>query len=452
MTNYELVKGIRMSLATLPPAVPQSPMELWDYFTEPQRTYARLRKRYGPLAPGRFDKQDNVMVLTAEGARQIFSADPAAYEPFFKDGFSAIAGPASLWVLNGEAHRRERQLFRPAVHASHLHEYARIVHDSTCFYLEQWQTGQRLRAFDTTRAISRDVIMRLVFGIEDGELMDEGRKIMDELSYASNPLIVFVAQLQRSWFPPWRRYARAKDDFTRWVNRCLAQRRAQGGGRTDDVIGNMLAARYEDGSPMQDSEIRDELLTVLIGGHETTAGVLAWALYELGRHPAVLSKLRAELESSGVATDPAVTVKLPYLGAVCDETVRLHPILAECARVLKEPMQIMGYDIAAGNVLIVSILGIHHDPELYPEPDRFNPERFLERTYSRSEFLPFGGAHRRCLGAALSEYETRIALAEIVLRWDFEVTRVDRDVRHGVPMGPKHGVPLRILGERVPAA
>ena len=438
-----------MSIAPLPPAVSPTLLELWLHFNEPQFRYADLRKRFGPLAPGRFDKQDHVMVLTAEGARQVFAADPANYDAFFKDGFAAISGPASLWTLTGAAHRRERQLFTPAVHASHIHKYASIVHDITCFYLEQWQPGQTVKAFETTRAISRDVIIRLVFGLEEGPLMDEGREIMDELSHASNPLIVFVAQLQRPWFPPWRRYVRVKDRFTEWVNRFLSARRAQG-AETDDVIGNMLASRYEDGSPMQDHEIRDELITVLIGGHETTAAVLAWALYELGRHPAILHKLQDELDNSGVKTDIRLAVKLPYLGAVCDETVRLHPILAECARVLTKPMQILGHTIAAGNVLIVSILGIHHDPELYPEPERFNPERFLERSYSRSEFLPFGGAHRRCLGAALSEYETRIALARIVLHCDFETAAVDRDVRHGVPMGPKHGVPLRILARRTP--
>lgn len=436
-----------MSLTALPPAAPPTLLELWQHFNEPQFRYADLRKRFGALAPGRFDQQDHVMVLTAEGARDVFAADPAGYDAFFKDGFTSIAGPASLWTLTGAEHRRERQLFTPVVHASHLGKYTKIVHDITHTYLEGWQAGKNIKAFDTTRAISRDVIMRLVFGLEEGPLMEEGRKIMDELSHASNPLIVFVAQLQRSWFPPWRRYFRAKQRFGDWVNRILMERRAQP-GETDDVIGNMLAARYEDGSPMQDNEIRDELITVLIGGHETTAAVLAWAMYELGRHPAILAKLQDELADNGAANDPAVAVKLPYLGAVCDETIRLHPILAECARVLTKPMDILGHTIAAGNVLIVSILGIHHDPALYPEPERFRPERFLERSYSRAEFLPFGGAHRRCLGAALSEYETRIALAEIVLHWDFETIGTDRDVRHGVPMGPKHGVPVRIKGRR----
>jgi cytochrome P450 len=116
--------------------------------------------------------------------------------------------------------------------------------------------------------------------------------------------------------------------------------------------------------------------------------------------------------------------------------------------VLTTPQEILGRLIPAGNALVISIVGIHHDPELYPEPNQFKPERFLERTYSRSEFLPFGGAHRRCIGAALSEYETRISLAEMVLCWDFETAVVDHDVRHDVAMGPKYGVPLRIKAKR----
>lgn len=432
-----------MSPTPLPQAITQNPIEQWLYFNKPQAAHEGLRKRFGPLAPVHFLGRDHVIVLTAEGAKQVFATDPADYDAFFKDGFTGIAGPASLWVLTGEAHRRERQLFTPAVHASHFRKYGDIVRDITRQYLEKWQPGQTIKAIDTTLDISRDVIMRLVFGVEEGELMEEGREILDELRRASNPLIVFVSQLQQPWFPPWRRFARAKEHFTDWVNRFLAVRRARGGA-TDDVVGSMLASHYEDGSPMKDSEIRDELITIMQGGHETTATVLAWALYELGRHPKVLEKLRTELENSGAADDPGLVVKLPYLGAVCDETVRLHPILAECARVLTTSHEILGHTIPAGDSLVISIVGIHHDPEIYPEPNRFNPERFIERTYSRFEFLPFGGAHRRCLGAALSEYETRIALAEMVLHWDFETAAVEHDVRHDVAMGPKHGVPLRV--------
>ena len=437
-----------MSVASvLPRAVSQNIREQWLYFNEPQTAVLHLLKSHGPLAPLRFMAQDHVFVLTAEGARQVFGGDPENYDPFFKQGFIGVSGPASLWALTGAAHRRERQLFAPAVHASHFRKHGETVRDIARNYIEQWQPGQTIKAMDTTLSISRDVIMRLVFGVEEGELMDEGRKILDELRSALKPLIVFIPQLQKRWFPPWNRFDRAKNHFTDWVNRLLEVRRAGGGG-TDDVLGGMLAAKREDGSSMRDDEIRDELITILQGGHETTAAVLAWALYELGRHPHILARLRDELKNSGAVEDPSQVIRLPYLGAVCHETVRLHPILSECARVLTAPLEVLGYTIPAGTALIISISAIHHDPGIYPEPDRFIPERFIERAYSRFEFLPFGGAHRRCIGAALSEYETRISLAEMVLRWDFETAGTDRDVRHDVAMGPKYGVPLLIKARR----
>jgi cytochrome P450 family 110 len=433
--------------AHLPKAVSQGLREQWRYFNEPQDAVARLLKRYGPLASLHFLGQDHVFVMTAEGARQVFAGDPAGYDAFFKQGFEGVSGPASLWVLTGEAHQRERKLFAPAVHASHFRKHGITVRDIARHYIEKWHPGQTIKAMDTTLSISRDVIMRLVFGVEEGSLMKEGQEILDELRSTLNPLIVFVPQLQKRWFPPWMRFARAKDHFTDWVNRLLVARRAHV-GETDDVLGSMLVAQREDGTPMRDDEIRDELITILQGGHETTAAVLAWALYELSRHPAVLTRLLSELESSGAINDPSLIIKLPYLGAICDETVRLHPILSECARVLTKPQEILRRTIPAGTALVVSIVAIHRDPEIYPEPHLFKPERFIEKTYSRSEFLPFGGAHRRCLGAALSEYETRIALAEIVMNWNFESVKVDRDIRHDVAMGPKYGVPLRIISRR----
>ena len=176
----------------------------------------------------------------------------------------------------------------------------------------------------------------------------------------------------------------------------------------------------------------------------TTGVALAWALYEVARHPEVLAKLRAELDAAKPAAHEIPT--LPYLSAVCDEAIRLHPVLAECARVPTKPVRIAGRDIPAGEPLVIAIVGIHHNPAIFPEPHRFRPERFLERSYSKTEFMPFGGGHRRCLGAGLAEYTMRISLAEAVRTWTFEAAAVDRDIRNDIAMGPKLGVPLRVLG------
>jgi len=434
-----------MSPLALPPALRLSLLQQWQYSSEPRATAAWLRDRFGELAPLRFQGRDYALVLTPEGARQVFSADPDGYDVFWKESFAGLMGDDSVWILMGERHRRERLLFAPAVHANHVRTHGETIRTVTRQYIEKWQPGQTIRALDTTVDISLDIIMRLVFGVEDGELMDEGRGVLESLTRSAHPLIVFYPRLQRSWFPLWWRYARARDRFTAWANRLLVARRARS-AYGDDVLGRLLGAHNKDGHPLNDAHICDELISILSAGHQTTAVALAWAIYELSRHPEVVSKLRVELES--VEDDPSVVLKLPYVSAVCNETIRLHPILAECARVPTAPLEILGYTIPAGQALVISIVGIHHDPALYPEPDAFKPERFVERNYGVHEFLPFGGGHRRCLGAVLAEYELRIAVAEMVRRWDFESAAVDYDIRHDLAMGPKYGVRLRIKARR----
>jgi cytochrome P450 len=296
-------------------------------------------------------------------------------------------------------------------------------------------------------AITRDVILRVVFGVEEGGALAAGRTATARLLRCVTPMIAFVPLLQRSWYPPWRRYRRARQAFTRWAERCLAERRARG-GESSDVLGLLLAARYADGSAIPDDEIRDELITILLSGHETTATALAWAIYELGRHPDVLARLRAEIDALGPDPEPDRIARRPYLIAVCNETLRLHTILTEIARMVRAPVEVLGYTVPAGAGVGVGICAIHQDPALYPEPDQFRPERFLERTYTPYEFLPFGGGHRRCLGMALAEYQLRLVLADIVTRWDLAPDGEDQDVRRNIGMGPKHGVWMRVVGRR----
>jgi cytochrome P450 len=211
-----------------------------------------------------------------------------------------------------------------------------------------------------------------------------------------------------------------------------------------------MTGRRDDGTALSDDEIRDELLTILLSGHETTAVALSWALYELGRHPDVLARLHDELDSLGSDPTPDTIVKQPYLGAVCDEILRLHTILTEVGRVTRAPARLMGHSVPAGVGMAVSISAIHQEPSIYLEPQRFRPERFLERTFSPYEFLPFGGGHRRCPGAHLSDCEMRIALATIVTRWEFETVGDDEEIRHNIGTGPKHGVRMRLTGRRRP--
>lgn len=435
--------------APLPRAFRASLRQQWQLVYQPRALTDSLRARYGGLVNCQTHAGPLILVINAEGARQVLLADPAGYDAFWQEAFAGIAGPRSLWVLSGEAHRRERQLLAPPFHSRSYRAYGETMRVITRQHLDRWLPGQTLSALDATLGISLDIILRLVFGVDDSVRMDQGRRVLGVLFRTVHPLIVFFPRLQRPWVPHWRRHARAKADFAAWVKEQLAWRRALG-VMGDDVLGRMLTTRYDDGSRLSDEAICDELLTILLAGHETTATALAWALYELGRHPAPLARLRAELAPLGPDLDPEAVVRLPYLTAVCNETLRLHTLLAEIGRVTTAPLECLGYSIPAGESVCVSIMAIHHDPALYPEPDRFQPERFLERTFSPFEFLPFGGGNRRCLGAALSDYEMRIALAEIVTRWDFEPAAAEVEIRHDIAMGPRHGVPLRLAARRTP--
>jgi cytochrome P450 family 110 len=426
-----------------------NPIQQWKYFSQPRATYDWFCEHYSDLVPLHFQGQDYAFVLTPRVVREVFAADPDGYIAFWHDSFAGMNGEGSLWVLAGERHRRERQLFAPAVHANHFRAYGETIRGIVRDHLKSWQTGRSIRAIETTLNISLDVIMRLVFGVVDNELLRDGRVVISALTHSAHPLIVFFPKMQRSWFPLWRRYARTKKELYAWFDSVLAERRARADG-VGDVLGVLMTARDEDGQPFTDEHIKNELLSVLTAGHITTSVALAWSLYELVRHPEVLKKLRAELEGFGETPDPGLLVSLPYLSAVVNETIRLHPILSECARVPTAPINIHGHTIRAGQALVISIVGIHHNPTIYPEPDRFLPERFIENKFSNFEFLPFGGGHRRCLGAGLAEYTLRIALAEIATSWDLQPAGLDIDIRHDIAMGPKYGAPVRINSRRNP--
>ncbi len=431
-----------------PKGIARNSYQTWLLVNHPQTYTARLRKQFGDIVALYGSEGDAfAIVLTSAGAQQILSADPDGYEAFWKEGFTGVAGSGSIWVLEKQEHRRERKLLSPAFHAQNFRRYGEVIREITQQKIEGWQPCQTVRALDTSLAISLDVIMRVVFGVEDPKFIEEGRKVLKPLRSTLHPSFIFFPKVQRNWFPIWARYARAKEDFSTWVSRYLIERRA-GSQNTNDIVGSMMAAHYTDGTPMSGEDIRDELLTILLAGHETTATALSWSLYDLGTNPDKLEKLRRELEALGSNPEPELIGKAPYLSAVCNESQRLHTLLPEVARTLVLPLEIAGYTLQPGDSVGVSIMAIHHDPEIYPEPDCFIPERFIDRTYTPFEYLPFGGGHRRCLGSGLSDFEMRIAVAEIITHWDFDSAAVEHEVRHDISMGSKHGVRLLIKSKR----
>jgi cytochrome P450 len=307
------------------------------------------------------------------------------------------------------------------------------------------------------QAISLRVILRAVFGLDEGLRFQQLSQLLTSLLDTFNPplssSLLFIKALQQDLGPwsPWGRFLRQKQQIDELLHAQIQERRAENDLSRTDILSLMLSARDENGQPMTDDELRDELMTLLFAGHETTATALAWALYWIHYLPEVREKLLEELDALGENPDPGEIFRLPYLGAVCSETLRIYPVgLFAFGRMLRSPINLMGYELPAGMMLSPCIYLVHHREDLYPEPKRFKPERFLERQYSPYEFIPFGGGNRRCIGIALAQYEMKLVLATILRKKQLALidNRPIKPVRRGVTMAPAGGVRMVLTGDR----
>lgn len=437
-------------MSTLPPGPRWTIPATLRLIRDPYATLRELRARYGDLVTFPSLNGKIVLAMTPALAKPILTAPADLYAPWAVQTLPTLIGPRSLLVTQGETHRKDRKLLTPPFHGARMRAYGDTMRTLAERRFEAALVpGATVRMQDITTEITMDVILRTVFGVADGEALEEGRAMMRELVGGLSPLLFFTKRVHTPLFPPYRRFLGIRDRFNAWLGARIAEARTRGEAG-EDVLAMMLAARYDDGSAMSDEDLTSQLITLLFAGHETTAIALAWAVSWLGRNPAALARVRAELDAA--PEDPEAIAKLPFLSAVCDETLRLHPIVTENLRLLERPLELGGYTIPAGIGVGVAIGAIHADPAIHPDPDTFRPERFLERKHSPFEHLPFGGGHRRCIGAAFAEYEMRIALAVLVQGWDLELVHEDEGpIRRNVVLGPAHGVPVRVKGRRAGA-
>lgn len=409
----------------------------------PRSFFSTMQRWYGDTFTCNMLNGKVVVGCTPAHAREMFTAEPRVFRTFAAEALSGVLGKGSLLVAWGEPHRRARKLLQPPFHGARMRAYGAAMRDVALEHTRGLSPGQEVRLHDVTTRISLDVILRTVFGVEGAEL-DEGRSILRGVLSNFSPMVLFSRQFQTPLFPPWRKFLEANTRYEAMLDGVVARRTA-GGAQGDDVLGMMLEARWDDGSTMTRGEVRDQLLTLLVAGHETTAIALAWALHDVYRRPAVLARLRDEVGSLGDDPEPDALAKLPYLGAVCDESLRFRPIVTDTVRTLLEPFEYGGHLIPAGTGLCIAIELIHRDPAIYPDPDAFSPERFLEKKPGPFEFLPFGGGNRRCLGSAFSDYEARVVLGTLVRTLDVTILGEDERVRRNITMGPRRGVPARVL-------
>lgn len=421
--------------------------QIVQYAFWPERFTRKNVARFGPVFRMKGALGPLVLTASPEHAKKVFATDPDTFGTLATSSLLNIVGRRSVLVTDGPTHRRQRKLLTPPLHGPRLRAFGTAMQEIARAHVARLRAGQRLAAHELTTEFTLDVILRTVFGAtEEGEVRALRPVVLGMLAGFS-PIVIFAPFLQTQHFPPYRAYAESRARFDRTVDDLLAARRRAGGER-DDVLSLLLAARYEDGTPMDDAEIRDQLLTLLLAGHETTAITLAWVLDFVLRRPEL--RARVEREIAGV-TDPDALAKLPLLGAVIDETMRIVPIVTDVARIPKQDFELEpGLVVPKGVPLVVLIEAIHRDPSIYPDPDTYRPERFLERRFAPTEFLPFGGGNRRCLGAAFSEAEARIFLATLLSRTSLRLVSATppRRVRRNITMGPADGVPIEVASLR----
>lgn len=366
-------------------------------------------------------------------------------------GLNFLLGDNSVIILDGDRHQRQRQLLTPPFHGERMRAYGETICQITQQVMGEWKVGKPFNIRHSMQEITLRAILRVVFGLDEGERLQQLRYLIASmLDFISSPLLsssFFFSFLRTDFGPwsPWGRILRQIQQIDELIYAQIRERRAENNQNRQDILSLMMSARDENGESMSDRELRDELMTLLVAGHETTASALTWAFYWIDRLPPVREKLLAELASLGDNPDPNIIAKLPYLNAVCQETLRLYPIVMNgFPRVVRSPMEITGYKLEPKTVIVPSIYLAHHREEVYPQPKEFKPERFLERQYSQYEYLPFGGGNRRCIGMAFAQYEMKLALATILSR--FQVSLVNKrpvkPVRRGLTVAAPAGMKM----------
>jgi cytochrome P450 family 110 len=390
-------------------------------------------------------------VVTGDPAaiREVFAADPDIFEPPL-EFLEVLAAPNSMLLLQGARHKRERKLMMPPFHGARMRAYGKTMRDVALRCAAPWRRGQRFTMLPVMQKLTEEVIIRTVFGVEEPERIRVHQQVIEAVARAFSPSVAYLPFLRHGFggHGPWSRFLRAVARHNDLLRDEVDERRRDPTER-QDILSLLLAARDEEGQPMADADLRDELRTLLAAGHETTATTLAWAFYEVHRNPTVLSRLRAEIEPLGRDPDPEDLVRLPLLGAVCDETLRLHPIAPTVMRRLKQPFQLLGYELPAGTLLQPAMAITHFREDLYPAPDAFRPERHLERQFTPFELLAFGGGTRRCLGAAFALYEMKIVLGTLLSRFRLSLAS-SAPVKaewHGITIAPEGGVEMIFVDE-----
>jgi cytochrome P450 len=446
-----------------PKQLPLVNMVRWLH--SPLQMLDALSARYGTVFSLRLPRRRKPMVFFAEptAVRDLWTGDPEVlHAGEAAEILRPVLGENSLLLLDGERHLRERRLLLPPFHGDRMRAYGEVMRDVTQEAVADWPLGRAFPVHASMQAITLEVIMRAIFGVEQEDRLASRSDALVRWATVGttrlgNALLLLtppehaarirdLATRGLGRFLPWAPITRAQLHTNARIRELIVTRRREGTVGRQDVLSMLIEARDEQGRPMTDDELHDEMLTLLIAGHETTATTLAWTLHYLVQHPAHLARVVAEVRD--VVADGPVRPdhgdRLVWLDAAIKETLRLMPIIPLVGRVLARPMRIGGIELPAGVAAVAAIYLVHRRADLWPEPTRWNPERFVGKKPDPTHYFPFGGGARRCLGMAFASYEMKIVLATILAQLDLAAATGERIrlVRRGITIAPSGGMPI----------
>jgi cytochrome P450 len=429
------------------PALPPGPrygraLTTIGWFSRPTAVMRRCRERYGDTFTLDIAHEGPwVMISHPDAVKQVFTGDPRLLHAGEANVIlKPMLGSNSVLLLDEAPHMRQRKLMLPPFHGERMKAYAQTMTSVAEREIASWPRGEPFALWPRMQAITLEVIVRTVFGVERAGDMERLSDALSEiLDLATDPVTVIGLLSLGPESPVMKAVARRK---LRKVNGLVYSEIERRRGAADlaereDVLSLLLQARYEDGSPMRDEELRDELMTLLVAGHETTATALAWTVERLVRHPQVLDRLVADPDDED------------YLDAIVKESLRLRPIIPLVARRLQEPMEIGGHLLPKDVVVAPSIWLMHRRPDVYPDPEAFRPERFLEQPAGTYTWIPFGGGVRRCLGASFALFEMKQVLTAMVRQVALRPadSAGERMVRRAITFTPEKGATV-VVDER----
>jgi cytochrome P450 family 110 len=446
-------------LQQLPNRIPTPPwLQLINWIGDPIEFQEKYRQQYGDIFTMRLSGVGTAVIIgNPQTIQEILTQDSKFDIGRANKLAEPLIGKNSIMLMDGDRHRRERKLLMPPFHGERLQTYAQQICLITQQIASQLPINQPFVARSTMQKISLEVILQIVFGISEGSRYQQLKPLLTSwIDMTDSPLrssMLFLKFLQKDWgeWTPWGQMKSKQQKVHKLLQAEIEERRNNHNHQQSDILSLMMAAKDENGQAMTDEELRDELLSLLFAGHETTATILAWAFYQIHQNTDILAKLLQEINSLGANPQPMEIAQLPYLTAVCNETLRMYPVLPIIfPRITKSSMNIAGYEFEPETMLMPSIYLVHYHEDIYPQPHQFKPERFLERQYSPSEYMPFGGGSRRCLGYTLALLEIKLVLATVLS--NYQLALVDNKPiklqRRGFTLAPQGGVKMMMTGKR----